>query len=346
MPRSAVTAICLLIGLAGCRAIDFYEEPLEEALPEAAEPPRELSMMSLPSYRIEPPDVLQIEILKLVPRPPYRAEVYDVLQIQVVGTLLDQPIAGFYLVEGEGTVNLGPTYGTVRVVGMTIEEIQEAIGEHLLQFLREPVVSVQLARAAGVQEITGPYLVGPDGTINLRNYGEVHVAGKTVDEAQVIVEKQLAHFFDSPEVAISVIGYNSKKYFVITEGPGVGDSVVPVPITGNETVLDAISNVGGLSQLSSKRIWVARPAPGGQGCDQILPVDWVAITRGASTATNYQLLPDDRVFIAGDDTLLLTNVISKLAAPFERVAGIASLGASTIRTLQTMGRSFNRFRRI
>jgi len=41
-----------------------------------------------PAYRVEPPDILQIEMLKMVPLPPYRIEVYDVLQIRVAGTLL------------------------------------------------------------------------------------------------------------------------------------------------------------------------------------------------------------------------------------------------------------------
>ena len=44
---------------------------------------------------------------------------------------------------------------------------------------------MQLARVSGAQPVTGQYLVGPDGTINLRQYGVVHVAGKTVTEARL-----------------------------------------------------------------------------------------------------------------------------------------------------------------
>ena len=72
-----------------------------------------------------------------------------------------------------------------------------------------------------------------------------------------------------------------------------------MPITGNDTVLDALSAAGGLSQVSSAEIWVARPAPGGFGCQQILPVNYQAIAQGGSSATNYQIMPGDRVFIAG-----------------------------------------------
>jgi len=274
--------------------------------------------------------------LKLVPIPPYRIESYDVLQINARNTLLDQPIDGYFLVEAEGTINLGPGYGTVRVVGMTIEEAKKEVMTKLLVVLSKPQVSIQLARASGLQPITGQYLVGPDGTVNLRQYGSVHVAGKTLTEVKLALEKHLSAFLDSPEASVDVAAYNSKVYYIITEGAGQGDNVVRIPVTGNETVLDAISQIQGLSQLSSKNIWIARPAPGGYGCEQILSVDWDAITRGATTATNYQLLPGDRVFIAEDPMVAFNTMVDKLIRPFERVLGFASLNASTVRNFNLM----------
>lgn len=353
----AVLAAVAAVGLSGCQVLDLQDASLEEPVAAGLEPPREKSLVSLAAYRIEPPDVLQIEVFKLVPLPPYRAEIYDVLQIDVINTLPDHPIGpldyygratpdgGYYLVEAEGTVNLGPAYGTVRVAGMTIEQIEEAVRQHLLQVLQDPRPSVKLARASGTQPITGPYLVGPDGTVNLRQYGAVHVAGKTIAEAKVTLEQHLAEYFDSPEVSVDVAAYNSKVYYVVTAGAGMGDNVVRVPVTGNETVLDAISNIGGLSQLSSKQIWVARPAPGDFGCEQILPIDWDAITRGGSTATNYQIMPGDRIFIAEDNMVALANFINRAISPFERLVGVTSLTASTTRNLQTLGRAYNAQRR-
>ncbi len=338
-------AIGLCWGIAGCRAVDYYDQTLEMAAPSpAVEPPRELAKMSLPAYRIEPPDILRLEMLKMVPLPPYRLEAYDVLQISVMGTLLDQPINGYYLVEAEGTINLGPAYGSVRVVGMTIDEATRAIDAHLRQILKAPEVSVQLARSSGLQMINNTYLVGPDGTINLGQYGTVHVAGKTVTEAKLAIERHLSQFLDSPKVSLDVAAYNSKVYYIITQGTGADDNVVRVPITGNETVLDAISQVRGISQVSSKRIWIARPSPAGTGCEQVLPVNWNAITRGGNTATNYQIFPGDRVFIANDQTIAITSYLGKIIGPIERVTGFASLGTSTIRNFQTLGRNYNRDR--
>ena len=80
------------------------------------------------------------------------------------------------------------------------------------------------------------------------------------------------------------------------------------------------------------------------GCEQILPVDWEAITRGGMTATNYQVLPGDRVYIAEDEAMAWTNFIGKVTGPLERVIGLAGLGASTVRNFQSLGRSYNQGR--
>jgi polysaccharide export outer membrane protein len=338
---AALLALGLIVFVAGCHPFDYHASTLQPAVPEQLMPGREKEMVSLPAYRVEPPDILTIDMQKMVPKPPYRIEIYDLLQIKATGTLLDQPIDNYYLVEAEGTVNLGPAYGAVRIGGMTIDEATAAITRQLQMILKQPEVSVQLMRTAGTQPVSGTYLIAPDGTINLRTYGVLHVSGMSVTEVKVALEKHLQHYFDSPEVSVDVVGYNSKVFYVITDGAGMGDSVRRIPITGNETVLDAIAAVNGLSQLSGKEVWVARPANGEFGCEQILPVDYVAVTRGGSTATNYQILPGDRVFIAEDHLVGFNNFLGKLTAPVERLLGITGLGSSTMRGLQTMGRDYN-----
>ena len=162
---------------------------------------------------------------------------------------------------------------------MTIDEIRVTLDKWLHQYLTDPHPSVQLTRVSGAQPVTGQYLVGPDGTINLRQYGVVPLAGKTVTEARLAVENHLRQFLDSPQVSVEVVSYNSKVYYVVTQGAGLGDSVHRLPVTGSETVLDAISNIGGLSQVSSKKMWIARPAPHQFGCQQILPIDWDGIAQ-------------------------------------------------------------------
>ena len=61
------------------------------------------------------------------------------------------------------------------------------------------------------------------------------------------------------EMQVDVLSYNSKYYYVITDGGGYGQQVYPFLVTGNETVLDALAKVNGLPAVADKRkIWVAR----------------------------------------------------------------------------------------
>ena len=344
--RLLVAALLLLTSV-GC---NIYGRPQRTASHEATlaancdgdpakMPAKELAKVSLPPYVIEPPDILLIDALRIVPKPPFRIQSFDSLQVIVEGTLLEQPINGIYVVEPGGLLDLGPSYGKVAVGGKSRDEAQDAVFRHLKRVLREPQVSLTLAQAAGQQQVTGEHLVGPDGTVNLGTYGSVYVTGLTLAEAKEVIEAQLDKFLDAPLVSVDVYSYNSKVYYVITEGAGQGDNVAKFPVTGNETVLDAIAQVNGLSKLSSKEIWIARPAPSGIGCDQVLPVDIDAIMRGGATATNYQLLPGDRLFIAQDPWIAFNNIIEKVTAPFEQIMGSTLLGAQTVYTFQR-GASF------
>jgi protein involved in polysaccharide export with SLBB domain len=294
-------------------------------------------MVSLPPYVIEPPDILLIAAIKVVPKPPHIIEPFDALLIRVEGGLPEQPIADAFTVGPEGTVDLGPSYGQVKVVGLTVPEAEAAVRTHLSALFTDVGVSISLAFSAGAQQIQGEHLVGPDGRVNLGTYGSVYVAGKTIDEARQAIEAQLANYLEDPKVVVDIFAYNSKKYYVVTQGAGFGDNVTEAPITGNETVLDAIARIGGISQISSTKIWIARPAPNGVGCEQILPVNWEEISQGASTATNYQLLPRDRLFIAQDPLIAFDSHISKITRPFERLFGFVSLGTATLNRIRRFG---------
>jgi len=307
----------LLAGLAGCQVV------VPQVAPTA---PRELDKAILPPYIIEPPDVLVIDTVHLVPKAPYRIRTLDVLAIQVEGTLADAPIDGTFAVQPGGTISLGNGYGSLKVAGRTAEQIEQDLTEHLQKYLKNPVVHVTLAEMAGRQQIAGEHLVGPDGTVTLGSYGSVSVVGMTVAEAKEAVEQHLSATLEDPEISLDVFGYNSKVYYVITQGAGMGDGVFRLPVTGNETVLDAISQINGLEQVSSKRIWIARAGRNGDGCDQILPVHWDAITQCGNVETNYQILPGDRIYIAEDKLVALDTKLGKIIAPLERVMGFTLLG--------------------
>jgi polysaccharide export outer membrane protein len=245
----------------------------------------------------------------------------------------DAPIPESVVVEPAGTINLGVPYGRLLVNGLTVEQATDQLQRHLVKFLRQPGVSLNLVEISSTQQIAGEHLVGPDGTVNLGIYGNITVVGLTIPDAKVAIECHLAQFLERPLVAVDVFSYNSKVYYVITQGAGLGDGVVRFPVTGNETVLDAISQINGLTSVSSKRIWIARPVPGTQE-KQVLHVDWHALTAYGEADTNFQILPGDRVFVAEDKLVATDNFVGKALAPFERISGFISLATGTVGDLR------------
>jgi polysaccharide export outer membrane protein len=247
-------------------------------------------------YVIEPPDILLLEALKLVPKKPFQIAPNDKVKIQATGTRLDQPIDGTFQVDSAGEIVLGPGYGSVKLKGLDRREAEEAVTTQLQETLASPQVALTIDEARLRSGLSGEHLVGPDGTINLGAYGSQYVAGMTVAQAKDAIEKKLSKWFVAPIVSVDICAYNSKVYYVINEYGGSDENIQRFPITGNETVLDAISQIPGPKKLSSKDIWIVRPL---RGKDQILKVRWNDIISGAGTNTNYQILPGDRVHIRG-----------------------------------------------
>lgn len=396
-----VAAMALIFAASGCHSTQLASQQNPSRISTV---PRELSKVSLPQYRIEPPDLLTIDAVHIVPKSPYALRTLDVLgidvqrsaadrlqggdlvSISVPGALVEAPIDGVYQVEPNGLVNLGGIYGSVSVERMPVGEAELAIEEHLRKILNDPEttvslqqmgspisgaypiqvggvvnlgpygnvpvqsltvaqaqaaiaqalskyfiqpkVSVSLISIGAQQQIAGEHLVGPDGTVNLGSYGSVSVVGMSINEAKIAIEQHLSRYLDRPEVAVNVFSFNSKVYYIITQGAGMGDRVYRFPVTGNETVLDAMAQINGLEGVSSKQMWIARPTS--DPCKvQLLPVDWDAITAQASTETNYQLMPNDRLFIAEDQLVAFDTALAKMIAPLERIMGFATLGAGT-----------------
>jgi polysaccharide export outer membrane protein len=310
--------------------------------------PREMAMASLPPYTINPPDILLIDAVRLVPLPPYRLAPSDAIAVQFPAKPLPEKdletlekagltITGILRIDPEGTVRLGLKYGTVSVTGLTLEEARTVILKRIEPEVRKALIEqgdilVELAEYRGLQQVRGEHLVRPDGTVGLGTYGEVSVAGLTLTEAKATIEQHLGQFMLKPEISLDVSGYNSKVYFVVFDQGGFGMQIVRLPVTGSDTVLDALGLVNGLTPVSSKfHVWVARPGPPGCDGEQLLPVDLNAVVKRGKTSTNYMLFPGDRIYVKADSLITIDNYLTKIVTPIERVFGLVLLGNATVR---------------
>src|SRR4051794_35354763 len=137
MPKSfrRLVVMTLVVALVGCKVTHPHHHAAELAAkcPPRADMPRELAKVALPIYTIEPPDILVIEAINTVPRSPYVLRTGDLVSINVpaVQTEPNDPITGVYPVQPGGIVNLGPSYGTIQVSGMTIQIAQTTIKQYL-----------------------------------------------------------------------------------------------------------------------------------------------------------------------------------------------------------------------
>ncbi len=333
--RGFCRLMLLVVACSGCRMIYPGRCPDGPRPCVPQQIPREQDKVTLPDYLIEPPDILKIEAISLVPKSPYQLRVFDALAVTITG-LDEDDIAGEFTIQTDGSIQLGPSVGTIQAIGLTREELERQILSKLEETYKEPKVLISVTQIGAKQQIAGEHLVAPDGKVNLGSYGRVRVVGMTIEEARDAVEWHLSEFLEQPEIALDVLGYNSKVYYVITQGAGLGDQVVILPARGNETVLDAIGQIQGLQSNSSTRMWVARPGYNDAGGDQILPVDWVAVTQRGDVETNYQIMPGDRLYVSEDKLVALDTALGKIFSPFERAFGVTLLGTQTAKRIKVL----------
>lgn len=178
--------------------------------------------------------------------------------------------------------------------------IIEAPDQLLIEAVVKDTKTGMLESLAG-QAISGQFTVRLDGTVNLGLWGSVAVSGLTLEQAAQRVREHLAKSrlvdmsMENLHVVLDVLAYNSKKYYVITSS-GSGEQVAVFPLTGNETVLDAIANIGSAVETANKSIRVVRKRTNGR-TPEVLPVDWHGITENNITTTNYQLRAGDRLYV-------------------------------------------------
>jgi protein involved in polysaccharide export with SLBB domain len=198
------------------------------------------------------------------PRLPYTINPIDVLQVRVWGTLLDQPIDGFFLVEPAGTIPLGPAYGRVHLRGLSLEAAEMAIQKKLEPILKKPDVQVTLPSdpadspavhwqdvampkapytikpgdllfidAIGLlpdQPIQGVYLVEPAGTVPLGpSYGRAEVQNLSLEGAEQAIKKKLQEVAGNPEVSVTLAGWVDENMTFTRETHKSGEAPLSIP---------------------------------------------------------------------------------------------------------------------
>jgi polysaccharide export outer membrane protein len=166
-----------------------------------------------------------------------------------------------------------------------------------------------------VDELTGQQRVRPDGRVSLGVFGEVKVTGLTPLEISDKLEKFLDRYYRDVEVAVNVIGFYSKEIYVFGQ---VNTSAYQgtVSYTGQETVLEVIARMGGLSEIAAARyVKLIRPNIFKGNQPEEYRVNMHDIVLEGDYATNVMVRPYDSIYVPPTPTGAVAIFIRRMISP-------------------------------
>jgi polysaccharide biosynthesis/export protein len=134
-------------------------------------------------------------------------------------------------------------------------------------------------------------VVRPDGKIGLPLLKEVEVIGLTPTQVEKLITQRLDKLIPAADVTVVVTTIRSKKIYIV----GAVNKEGPIPFTYRMTVMQAISEAGGLNAYAKrKKIYILRTE---NGKDYKLPFDYEAALRGERMELNIPLQPGDTLVV-------------------------------------------------
>lgn len=147
----------------------------------------------------------------------------------------------------------------------------------------------------GVEELNQKVRVEGNGTIALTGLGEVRVEGLTRSELEKELVKLLEEqWLQEARVSVFILEYYSRKVYL----NGALRNAGPHDLIGNKTLLQIISEVGGLTEEAGKNIFVIRRQEDGSNSTQEIPIE--ELFREGDSRLNIQILPNDIVNVPVD----------------------------------------------
>jgi len=136
-------------------------------------------------------------------------------------------------------------------------------------------------------EFSGQHMIRPDGKITINLIGEIEAAGQTPERLGDNIKDRLRKVLVDPDVSVSVIAVNSKRFFIQGEVLKPGEYKLVVPTQ----VLQALVNAGGFKDFANqKKITIMR------GTKRFL-FNYKAVIAGKNLDENIWLEPDDIIIV-------------------------------------------------
>jgi polysaccharide biosynthesis/export protein len=157
--------------------------------------------------------------------------------------------------------------------------------------------------------MSGRVTVGDDGNIVINNVGKVLVAGLTVSQVEAKLKTLLeTSFLARATISVQVVEFSSKPISV------VGAVLRPgrISASGNTTLIQAITQAGGLTTGYGRELYVLRT--GQNGLTEQLAIDIEELLVNGNPDLNIPLSPNDLVNVP-HDTAVTIYVMGEVSRP-------------------------------
>ena len=131
------------------------------------------------------------------------------------------------------------------------------------------------------------YGVRPDGKITLPLIKDIQAAGLTPERLGEQLTQALSEYFTKPEITVSVLQINSKKFYISGEVNRPGQ----YPLVTSITVFDALNAAGGFKDFANKKnIVIIRG-------DQRIKFNYEEVLKGKNLKQNIPVENEDTIVV-------------------------------------------------
>ena len=274
----------------GCSTLSSLGLPFSSSTNQILKSAKEIS--ENPGLAIEAPRELAKQPLNT-----YLLEIGDTIFVEAISFDSTMRLPGDQVIQPDGSISLGE-FGAFDAVHKTVQqcelEIQSIIESSIRNDLEQEFLDEQHQAVLEKELLDYEAPERPNLETDAEEAEKAsRLEARRAQEKRNNLDRKIALRIKQNQISVRLVNWDSKRIYVLGEvnSPGYFD------YTGNQTVLDAIVEAGGLStKANHHQVLVSRPTPSGS-CRVVMKVCYDQVVQLGDTSTNYQLLPGDRVFV-------------------------------------------------
>jgi protein involved in polysaccharide export with SLBB domain len=172
-----------------------------------------------------------------------------------------------------------------------------------------------------------PLLIGVDGRIDLGPLGRPRIEGLTAAEIATLIANQAQ--LPGYQVHVRVSDYRSQKVYIFGQVKGQERAV---PFRGQETVLELLQRVGGITAgAEPSDVYVLRAKVADGGRPELFPINLRDIVMKNNYKTNLPLEPGDQIYIGETRRSSLAKCVPPMFRPiYESLWGLYRAGQDKV----------------